>query len=296
MRARVDEFLQYIAIEKGYSRHTIAAYRLDLGQFLDYLGQRGLDSWNSVTRRDVIEYVLYLKDRDYARSTVARKAAAVRSFFKFLVADGLVKGDPTESIGSLPVDRRLPHPLTPSEMAQLLSSVSHSQESKALRDAAILELMYATGMRVSEVIHLGLDGINLDAMTVRCRGKGDKERVLPLYPRAVDVVRRYLESGRPELTDATDVTALFVNHRGRPLTRQGVWLIVKERAACAGIEREITPHMLRHSFATHMLDGGAGLREVQHLLGHASVTTTQIYTEVSTRRQREVYDRAHPRA
>lgn len=157
-------------------------------------------------------------------------------------------------------------------------------------------MLYATGMRASEIIRLDVDAVDLEAGTVRCVGKGDKERVLPLYERAVDVLQAYLENGRGKLLHGQPEKALFVNHRGQPLTRQGLWLIVKEYAIAAGIERKVTPHVLRHTFATHMLDGGAGLREVQQLLGHSNISSTQIYTKVSTRRKREAYDKAHPRA
>ena len=160
----------------------------------------------------------------------------------------------------------------------------------------MFELMYATGMRASEVIGLEVEAVDLEAGTVRCLGKGNKERILPLYERAQEALKAYLENARPRLLRGRDETALFVNHRGRPLTRQGLWLIVKEYAAAAGIERPVTPHTFRHSFATHMLDGGAGLREVQQLLGHSNISSTQVYTKVSTRLKREAYDRAHPRA
>jgi integrase/recombinase XerD len=222
--------------------------------------------------------------------------AAVKSYFHFLVADGVLRDDPTATVDSPPVEKRIPRPLSPGEMSRLLAVRAQSSAPRDLRDRALLELMYATGMRASEVIQLEVTALDLEDGTVRCLGKGGKERILPLYARAVEVLRQYLDGGRDELIRRTDEQALFVNHRGGPLTRQGLWLIVKEHAAAAGIEREVTPHMLRHSFATHLLDGGAGLREVQHLLGHANISSTQIYTKVSSRRRREVYDETHPRA
>jgi len=296
MQTEIDGFLDFIIVEKGYSRHTHAAYRNDLAQFLDYLIGSGVVSWASVSRRYLSDYVLYLRERGYVHSTVARKMAAVRSFFKFLVADGILLENPTDAVESLQVKRRLPHPLSPTEVAQLLLEAGASHDPRSQRDSAILELMYATGMRASEVIRLRIDAIDLDEGTVRCIGKGDKERILPLYERAISIIEVYLERGRPGLLKDGECETLFLNHRGKPLSRQGLYLIVKEHGAAAGIRRNVTPHMLRHSFATHLLDGGAGLREVQHLLGHSSISTTQIYTEVSTRRQRAVYDRAHPRA
>jgi integrase/recombinase XerD len=296
MQKRVEEFLHFVAVERGYSDHTVAAYRNDLSQFLTYLADEGVPSWHDVGRAHILDYILHLQGREYASSTVARKVAAVKSFFHFLVADGVLPDDPTVAVDSPPADKHLPHPLSPGQMARLLAEPAKSSTAKASRDRALLELMYATGMRATEVIGLEVDAVDLEAGTVRCMGKGKKERVLPLYERAIEVLRAYLENGRAKLLCRRDETALFVNHHGRPLTRQGLWLIVKEYAAAAGIERRVTPHVLRHSFATHMLDGGAGLREVQELLGHSNISSTQIYTEVSTRRKREAYDRAHPRA
>jgi integrase/recombinase XerD len=296
MQTKVEEFLHYVTVEKGYSDHTAAAYRNDLTQFLAHLVGKGASSWQDVGRTHVQDYILYLKERGYASSTVARKIAAVKSFFHFLVAERVLLDDPTAAVDSPPVDKHLPRPLSPGEMALLLAEPTKSDTPKALRDGALLEVMYATGMRASEVIGLGVEAVDLDVGTVRCVGKGDKERILPLYDRVLEALEAYLENGRARLLHGRDEDALFVNHRGRPLTRQGLWLIVKEYAEAAGIEHKVTPHMLRHSFATHMLDGGAGLREVQQLLGHANISSTQVYTKVSTRRKREAYDKAHPRA
>jgi len=296
MQTEVGEFLRFLALEKGHSKHTIAAYRNDLTQFLTYLAGGTISSWQGVERRHILNYILYLKEREYASSTVTRKVAAVKSFFHFLVADGVLQDDPTVAVDLPPVSKPLPHPLSPGEMARLLAEPAKSNTPKALRDWALFELMYATGMRASEVIGLEMDAVDLEAGTVRCLGKGNKERILPLHEHAQEALGAYLENGRPRLLRGRDERALFVNHRGRSLTRQGLWLIVREYAAAAGIERHVTPHTFRHSFATHMLDGGAGLREVQQLLGHSSIASTQVYTEVSTRLKRKAYDEAHPRA
>ena len=296
MQKQVEEFLHFVAVEKGYSDHTSAAYRNDLNQFLRYLAGRDVSSWQDVGRAQILDYILHLKERDYASSTVARKIAAVKSFFHFLVREGVLRDDPTAAVDSPPVDKHLPRPLSPEEMARLLAEPAKSSTPKASRDWALLELMYATGMRATEVIRLKMDAVDLEEGTVRCVGKGDKERILPLYERALGALGAYLENGRDRLLHGRDERALFLNHRGHPLTRQGLWLIVKEYAEAAGIERKVTPHVLRHSFATHLLDGGAGLREVQQLLGHSNISSTQVYTKVSTRRKRETFDRAHPRA
>jgi len=296
MQKRAEEFLHFVAVEKGYSHHTVAAYRNDLNQFMRYLVGEGVDSWASVGRAQILSYVRHLKGREYASSTVARKLAAVKSFFHFLVSDGVLRDDPTAAVDSPPVDKHLPRPLSPQEMARLLAEPAKSDTPKASRDWALLELMYATGMRATEVVQLEMSAVDLEAGTVRCVGKGDKERILPLYERALEALRIYLENGRSGLAHGREETALFVNHRGRRLTRQGLWLIVKEYGEAAGIDHKVTPHVLRHSFATHLLDGGAGLREVQQLLGHSNISSTQVYTKVSTRRKREAYDHSHPRA
>ena len=296
MRTQVEEFLHYVAVEKGYSEHTVAAYRNDLTQFLAYLADVDVSSWQDVGRDHIQDYVLFLNGRGYASSTVARKVAAVKSYFHFLVVDGVLGDDPTAAVDSPPVDKHLPRPLSPDEMARLLRAPAKSNSPKALRDSALLELMYATGMRASEVIGLKVSAVDLEDGTVRCLGKGRRERIMPLHQRAQEVLDDDLENGRPRLLRGEDQKALFVNHRGGPLTRQGLWLLVKDYAEAAGIVHKVTPHTLRHSFATHLLDGGAGLREVQHLLGHTNIASTQIYTKVSNRRKRAVYDKAHPRA
>jgi integrase/recombinase XerD len=296
MQAQVDAFLNHIAIEKGYSRHTVAAYRNDLRQLVGRLAGGNVRDWTELRRSHVIDYILYLRERDYARSTIARKVASVKSFFHFLVSDGVLVDDPTATVDSPPVGRHLPRPLSVDEVERLLAQPGKSSLPRALRDSALLELMYATGMRASEVIRLTTEAVDLAEGTVRCLGKGRKERILPLYERAERALGAYMQDGRPHLARDDSERALFLNHRGGALTRQGLWLIVKEYARAAGIEDVTTPHVLRHSYATHMLDGGAGLREVQQLLGHANISSTQIYTKVSTSRQRKVYDDSHPRA
>lgn len=296
MRAQVTEFLHFAALEKGYSKNTVAAYRNDLDQLLSYLKEEAVSSWQMVGRAHILGHISSLKEREYAPSTITRKVSAVKSFFGFLVADGLLQDDPTDAVDLPQANKRLPHPLSTEKIARLLAEPAKLDTPTGLRDNALLELMYATGMRASEVVGLAMGDLDLKAKTVRCVGKGDKERLLPLHERAREALDAYLKLGRVKLLRSQDEKTLFLNHHGRTLTRQGLWLIIKEYAAAAGIENEVTPHTLRHSFATHLLDGGAGLRQVQQLLGHADISTTQVYTEVSTRRKREVYDKAHPRA
>ncbi len=296
MQAQIENFLNYLAVERGYSPHTIAAYRSDLAQFRDHLAARNVVTWRQVRKEHIQGYIRDLREREYAPATAARKVTAVRSFFRFLTAvEGLLDTDPTAAVEPPVTNRHLPHPLSVEEMERLLTAVN-TDTPQGLRDRALLELLYATGMRAGEVIGLTLDDVDLEAGTVRCQGKGRKERILPLYERAAETLRAYLRTGRPQLLRQRTSAALFVTRLGRPLTRQWVWRVVRRHARAAGIERSVTPHTIRHSFATHLLDGGADLRTVQELLGHADIANTQIYTQVSTRRKREVFDRAHPRA
>ncbi len=301
MDANIQEFLNHLAAEKGSSDNTVAAYRNDLNQFNEFVTREGGlpdGAWNDLSRDHLINYILWLKEREYASATVARKVAAMKSFCGFLVRSGAVEDNPAEELDSPKVKKQLPTTLTPDEVERLLALPAQGDGSpKALRDTALLEVLYATGMRVSEVAGLTLDDLDLGAGTVRCVGKGSKERVMPLYAEACQAVNAYLEKGRPALCGRkTEERTLFLNPRGEKLTRQGLWLIIKAYARQLGLEDRVTPHTLRHSFATHMLNGGAGLREVQKLLGHANISTTQVYTHISRERLREVYDGAHPRA
>jgi len=296
---RVQQFLDFLLVEKGYSNNTIVAYRNDLAQLVAFLAtdkqmEKPLD-WKKVNRDTIIDYILHLREREYASSTVARKSAAVKSFFHFLFQTGVLSDDPTATLESPRVKKRLPRSASPEDIEELLTA-PRGDGPKALRDRALLELLYATGMRVTELISLDLEGVDLDTGTVRCYGKGAKERLVPIHSRAVEALRRYLDKGRSQFLRDDGEKALFLNPRGQRLTRQGLWLIVKQYVEQAGLGSVITPHTLRHSFATHMLNRGANLRNVQHLLGHASLATTQVYTRVSGERLREVYNEAHPRA
>jgi integrase/recombinase XerD len=302
MEADIQGFLDYLIAEKGCSDNTVAAYRNDLTQFFAFVAQpgqiRGVPSWTEVTRDHLINYILYLKEREYASATVARKVAAMKSFCHFLLRTGVIADDPAEDLDSPRVKKQLPQTLSPQDVDRLLELPGRlGSTPKGLRDTALLEVLYATGMRVSELANLTLDDIDLDGGTVRCVGKGNKERVMPLHAQAVHALQQYLERGRRAfLLDGSDERTLFLNPRGERLTRQGLWLIIKGYARELGLADRVTPHTLRHSFATHMLNGGAGLREVQKLLGHANISTTQVYTHISREHLREVYDEAHPRA
>lgn len=303
MQENVMAFLNHLSVERGASPNTIAAYRNDLEQLVEYAtgphpdGHR-IASWSQVDQPFLSEYVVSLHERDYSATTVARKIASVKSFFSYLVDEGEVIRDPTERLSTPRVGRSLPKALSVEEVERLLKEPLKLSTPEAMRDTAMLELLYASGLRVSELTNLDLRDVNTSEQYVRCVGKGSKERVVPLYQSAVDAVVAYTEVSRPKLLGPRKQgeVALFVNRRGERLTRQGFWLILKGYGRQAGIKGSITPHTLRHSFATHLLAGGASLRNVQELLGHASISTTQVYTHLTTDQVREAYDEAHPRA
>ncbi len=299
MDESVSQFLQFLAVEKGASNNTIAAYRNDIQQFAGFcVGRRNGRGWADINRAVILEYMQDLQVKRYAEATVARKVAAVKSFFGFLTAEGLIPQDPTESLSSPRVGKTLPKPITPQQVDELLEQPLRRRTPEAKRDKAMLELLYATGMRVSELVSLNLESIQVqpDGTHVRCTIKGSKERSIPIHEHAAEALATYLTEARHLLVRHRGERALFVNRRGERLTRQGFWLILKGYAQAAGISAHVTPHTLRHSFATHMLKGGAPLRNVQELLGHANITTTQVYTQLTNEHVREVYERAHPRA
>ncbi|MCH7577453.1 MAG: site-specific tyrosine recombinase XerD [Chloroflexi bacterium] len=299
MRKSIGEFLVFLAVEKGASANTIAAYKNDLQQLADFIGSRASsDGWQSLSRSDIQDFILDLKERGYTETSVARKVAAVRSFFAFLAAEGSITANPTEGLSSPRVGKTLPKAISPNEVDELLEQPARRSTPEAKRDRAMLELLYATGMRVTELVSLDMENLNLDPRSpfVRCIGKGAKERSIPIHDHALEAVNGYLEDGRPMMVRNHNEPALFVNRRGERLTRQGFWLILKGYAKSANLGDGVTPHTLRHSFATHMLRGGMPLRNVQEMLGHANISTTQVYTHLTSDHVREVYERAHPRA
>ena len=244
----------------------------------------------------MLSYLLNLKERGYAVTTIARKIAATKSFFNFLLAESRIKDSPTENVTSPKVGKSLPDAISISQVRQLLAQPAERSTPEAKRDRAMLELLYASGMRVSELVSLNLNNIDTEGCYVRCFGKGNKERMIPIHPRAAQTVDEYVKEIRPQMVRSDEERALFLNQRGDRLTRQGLWQILKAYAKSAGLGKKVTPHTLRHSFATHMLSGGADLRSVQELLGHANISTTQIYTHLTSEHIRNTYDKAHPRA
>ena len=300
MNESVDRFLNYITVERGVSPNTLAAYRNDLYQLVEFLaardhGANGDVPWDEVDTQVVMAYVLELHDKGYSDTTRARKVASARSLFGFLVEEDVIDSDPTENLSVPRAGRSLPETLSLEEVEALLS-VSDGDSPDSLRDRAMIELLYASGMRVSELVGMDLEDMDLEQEFVRCFGKGSKERLVPIHAQAADTVRAYLVGGRPKLANRVSGRAVFLNQRGARLTRQGFWLILRGLTKRAGIQRKISPHTLRHSFATHLLRGGAPLRHVQELLGHASITTTQVYTHLTSEHVREEYEKAHPRA
>jgi integrase/recombinase XerD len=302
MDDRIGHFLNFLSAEKGASDNTIAAYKNDLSQFQSYLATINLNGarmdWRRVDKGVIVSYVTDLKGRRYAEASVARKVAAVKSFFQFLQAEAVIPANPTESLESPRVGKTLPKPLTVQQVDELLEQPAKRKTPEALRDQAMLELLYATGLRVTELVSLDMENISLEPgdARARCMGKGAKERSVPIHEQAYRALAAYLNDGRAKLVKNKAEPALFVNRRGDRLTRQGFWLILKQYAKDAGIPVPVTPHSLRHSFATHMLRGGAPLRDVQEMLGHANISTTQVYTQITDEHVRRVYEAAHPRA
>ncbi|WP_298820277.1 tyrosine recombinase [Chloroflexus sp.] len=282
MNQYVAQFLTYMADERKMSANTTAAYRTDLDQLCEFLRERGVERWEDVDTEAMIAFVLNLKEKKYANSTVARRLAAVKSFFGFLKERNVISHDPTGQLDTPRVDRFPPRAISQHQVDELLELPLQNGTPEGLRDKAMLEVLYATGMRVSELVALNVDDIAFDTKTVRCLGRQSRERVIPLSEPALTALEEYLDIARPQLARHPngDSDALFLNHRGKRLTRQGFWLILKSYAEQVGMH-DLTPHMLRHSFAAHQLRSGVDLRELQERLGHASIATTQIYTHLT---------------
>lgn len=286
-------FLDYLAVEKGLARNSLSAYRIDLRHFGHYLREKEL-AIDAVERLDIVRYFQSLRAAGISSRSVARALAAIRGLYRFLVAERHIKRDPTENLENPKLWANLPKSLQPSEVEALLRAPDKSTPD-GLRDRAMLELLYATGLRVSELIHVKIEDLVMDAGFLRTIGKGSKERIVPFGDTARDAIVEYLEQGRPELARDPD-PYLFLSRRGKPMSRQSFWMKIVRHARDAGIEAHISPHVLRHSFATHLLENGADLRSVQMMLGHSDISTTQIYTHVSRARLQKMYDTFHPRA
>ena len=300
-RAALRRFLDYLAVERGLAANTLSAYRRDLQRYTGWLAAAGIDDPTRAEEEDLVVFLGALRAGEtrvgtrYRASSVARSLAAVRGFHRFLVRERLAGSDPSHDLGSPKVPSPLPRALSVEQVEALLEAVAGG-DPRALRDRALLETLYAAGLRVSEATGLDVDDVDLEDGLVRAFGKGSRERLVPLGRSACRALESYLVRGRPSLASSRSGPALFLNAQGTRLTRQGCWKILRRHARHAGLEAEVSPHVLRHSFATHLLAGGADIRSVQELLGHASLATTQVYTRVTQERLWEVYLRAHPRA
>jgi integrase/recombinase XerD len=291
----IAEFIHYLNVERGLALNTLESYGRDLRQYADYLSGAGGTSFQRANRAVIVGYLLEMQRQGKATATIARRLAALKAFYQYLVQEQGLAQDPTANLESPKLERRLPKVLSVREVEEILRQPDLDGPA-GLRDKAMLELIYATGIRVSELTALNVDDVNLGQGYLRCVGKGAKERIVPVGQAASESVGVYLDRGRGRLVRDGRERALFVNHHGRRLTRQGFWKIVKKYAEKAKIDKEITPHTLRHSFATHLLENGADLRAVQEMLGHADISTTQIYTHLTKGHLKDVYARAHPRA
>ncbi|HUJ15806.1 MAG TPA: site-specific tyrosine recombinase XerD [Thermoanaerobaculia bacterium] len=284
-------YLDYLAVEKGLAKNSLSSYTTDLRKFAAWLDERPLER---VRRQDIVRYFQSLRSAGISARSVARALAAIRGFFRFLVRERHLQHDPTENVENPKLWTTLPHSLQASEVEALLAAPDRSTPD-GLRDAAMLELLYATGLRVSELIRVKVEDLVLDAGFLRTFGKGSKERIVPFGDSARDAITAYLERARPHFNKRND-PHLFLTNRSRPMSRQTFWMKIVRYARQAGIKAHISPHVLRHSFATHLLENGADLRSVQMMLGHSDISTTQIYTHVSRARLQKLYDQFHPRA
>jgi integrase/recombinase XerD len=310
MEALVQQFLDYLSLERGLSENTRAAYAADLASFIRFLEQRNVRSINSVKRQHIVDFLLSEKGRAPAGpvqrlprrreglspASIARRLVSIRVLFRYLQQEGLLsRSNVTETMDSPKVWKLLPNTLTYREVDRLLAAPAENKQT-GIRDRAMLETMYGTGLRVSEVAHLRLEDLHFDAGYLRCTGKGRKERVVPIGQAARNHLQRYLDEVRPQMLKRGDNRFVFLTRRGMPFSRKGIWKLIKQYQRKAGIEKNVTPHTLRHSFATHLLANGAPLRVIQEMLGHADIATTQIYTHLDPSRLKSVHEQYHPRA
>ena len=298
---RVEQFLDYLSVERGSPANTISSYRTDLLQFAVYFS-RDVDeittgTFDEIRPTVIAEFAVTLRNSGLKPNSTSRKIAAIRSFFAYLHNEGLISKDPSQEVPLPKLGKSLPNILTIEQARNLVTiPLKTSSSNSAVRDEAMLQLSYASGLRVTELVGLNLENVDIKSQRVRCMGKGQKERIVPFHNQASERIQLYLDTARPIFDKNGSSEALFLNQRGGQITRQGFWVILKKYAEINGLSDAITPHTLRHSFATHLLQGGAPLRHVQELLGHASISTTQIYTHLTTDFLREEYETAHPRA
>ena len=290
----LDEYMNFITVEKGVSSNTLEAYGRDLNRYIAFMGKKGISSIVDITPGEVLSWMSELRGQGLSANSVNRSIAAVRGFHRYLLAERKTDSNPLANIGAAKIWMRLPDTVSREEMNMLLDSPGIATKS-ALRDTAMLELMYATGLRVSELISLDMSSINWQVGYLTTIGKGSKERIVPIGKSAYDCLYRYIQEARPLFIKKRQTDTLFLNKSGAAFTRQGFWKIVKKYAAQAGLQKKVHPHTFRHSFASHLMEGGADLRSVQMMLGHADISTTQIYTHVTRERLKEIHRKYHPR-
>ena len=296
MIGRMQLFLEYLTVELGLSANTRQAYERDLRLFCKTLGFKNSDALVNVNREQITGYMTQLKEKGLAAATIARKLAAIKAFYRFMTAEGYMDANPAEVVEAGTKGIKLPRVLSEDEVVRLLNQPDITT-TEGFRDRTMLEVLYATGMRVSELINLTLERVDLNMKYIIAFGKGSKERIVPLGSVAAEFLQHYLEKVRPKLTHAgRNTNIVFLAFGGHELTRQRFWQIIRAYGRKANINKALTPHILRHSFATHLLDNGADLRSVQELLGHSDISTTQIYTHLTNKRLRDIYEKAHPRA
>ncbi|MDY5640730.1 MAG: site-specific tyrosine recombinase XerD [Lachnospiraceae bacterium] len=293
MEKTLDGFITYLHNVKKKSENTVLSYNRDLTKFIKYLRTNKITSLDKVEEKDLEKYIKELNDNGFKSATVSRNIASLKAFFHYLNNEGILSNDPTKSLKSPKIEKKIPEILTTDEVFALLEQPS-GDSPKEIRDKAMLELLYATGIRVSELINLEASDVNLKTSSILCRD-GSKSRTIPYGKKAKDALTRYLEGAREAIVDNKESTILFANCSGQKMSRQGFWKLIKHYAKKAGIESDITPHTLRHSFAAHLVENGADLRSVQEMLGHSDISTTQIYANMSHSHIREVYNRTHPR-
>ncbi len=294
MRELIDMFLNYLSVERGLSNNTISAYRRDLTLYVDFLINNRIDALNKTSKNDIVNFMLFQKDHGLSVNSISRRLTAVRIFYRFLVRERILKTDPSSLVDSPKTWKKIPDALSLNEVEILLHQ-PNIRQMQGVRDKAILEVLYATGMRVSEAVNLKMDSSNFDVGFVRCIGKGNKERIIPLGKKAIESTKRYLSVSRPHFLKEKESNFLFLNRFGNKISRQSLWKLIKRYAKNAEIKKPIKPHILRHSFATHLLEHGADLRSVQEMLGHSNISTTQIYTHINKERLKTIHKTFHPR-
>jgi len=294
MEKFIKEFMDYLSVERGLSRNTLESYGRDLNKYVEYLKKTGINNLDRVKRSDIQDFMMGLKDVNLNSSSIARNLVAIKVFHRYLTSQRLLKEDVTSVIETPKLWKTLPDVLNLNEVEAIIDS-PNTRLKQGLRDKAALELMYATGMRVSELVNLKLTDLHMDMGFVRCLGKGQKERIIPVGSKAKEALQKYIEKARPKFLKKGESSALFLTRLGKPMSRQTFWMVIKHYVKAVRIKKRVTPHTLRHSFATHLLQNGADLRIVQELLGHANISTTQIYTHINKERLKQIHHKFHPR-